>query len=442
MARGQLISSGISEDLEFSIVSTESLKRKTVRVLFTDAPKAVSPNESDDGLNPSNWLIVPRSDLIPSDEIKAYTTVVVVGVSIVEDDPLSLDVLVDEDFTFGMTYKITMSSAVVRANDIGGWTLPAVLTSDFLSFDPACRNKPMPSVFDWFGSAVRKCDVSGDTERFAAVIQDMFEQMKFLSDCMVELFDPLVCPEDFLDARLEALGNPFDLFTSEMNLDEKRLIALNLVSLYRLKGTEAGILAGLEQMLGLQNVGVIALNLRGWRLASPTGETIDRVYRLGERRWESSASHPLPPHFQGPLNPEFTPNEVTVGNSFLGAHTPSYIHSGLSSSSYPGRKKQTRMIRLGTRWNLSEIATKRPPEKPDDAASGYVPTEEKGRKEIYSYRIVIDQILSAVQIARVRFVCEYMQPASMHLQAIVTAADKPNSNRLGSARLNNDFRLR
>ena len=92
------------------------------------------------------------------------------------------------------------------------------------------------------------------------------EQMKSLIDCFPEQFDPLYCREDFLDSRLRSLGNPFSLFTSEMSLIEKRRVALQLIDIYRLKGTTAGIKSACEKILGVSPIEVMSWNENTWRI--------------------------------------------------------------------------------------------------------------------------------------------------------------------------------
>lgn len=433
MARGNYISAGISPDTTFEVVSAISLERRKVRVTFSDAPKAVFAGGYDDALNPSNWTITPRPDLAASGVNPSYTTLVVKKILVVSGDSLSVDVCFDDDFSFEYPYQITASPNIVQLENIGGWTpeTEGNKLAIFLPFDPGCRQKPVADVFSWFGRAARKYDYTQDMERFVSLLQDLLEQMKFLMDCFPEQFDPLYCREDFLDSRMRSLGNPFELVTSEMSLVEKRRVALQLISIYRLKGTIPGIQSALEKILGVAGVSVLSWNENTARIEEthlqleipfdgvlPNG-TVNTPF-LGGGLFVPVGGPPGYP--TDPIDPTRPENFQYTGTTFLGG-APEYPQAYLAGDD---PLDDTKHVAHFGQWNLAgdnhipyllnpaDMYVVYPNVQSDD---GFGVVKEKDRFGLYAYRIVLPTGFSpsALELQRILTIAKYMQPSNMHL---------------------------
>lgn len=402
----------------FEIASVRSDSRKTVTVTFTDKPKAEDRTAARDALNTSNWNIAPITPNIGEIEyLKAWVTVNIQSISPVKDDPYSIDITVDVDFTFGITYQISMVGAGLdRADNPAQWLFQQWTAQQFLGFDPACRATPMPNVFDWFGRGARALDTEQDGERFAAIVQDMFEQIKSLIDCFAELIDPLYCPPEVLDSRMESLGNPFFDLIKDMTVTERRRVALQLIPIYRAKGTHGGIKLAIQQILGLNDIYVEFFQDNTWRLGTAFyPDTTGVAFKLGGGVYvpdgSMGASYPT-----DPLDPHYIPNEDYIGNSKLGPGVPQYTQSILGNTITS--QEYVRISRLDGQWNLSDPSEPRLGRIPDADVDESTIVQEQRRRGIYSFRIVSATALTALQRSRIIILAKYMKPAHTHLLEI------------------------
>lgn len=446
MAIGEILSSGIlpeTEEITFLLVNAVSFERKKVRVYFSDAPKAIYEKGADDALNPANWQVLPVVGSIPEGGNLSYTTLEVSKARIVPNEPLAVDVFVDDDFSFDLLYEVIVSASVVSASNIGGWSIAGNRSAQFTPYDPACRQKPVARVFPWFGKAAKKYDVQGDTEKFVSLLQDLLEQVKVLIDCFPEQFDPLYCQEDFLDSRMRSLGNPFEFITSEMTVVEKRRVALQLIAIYRLKGTTPGIKFALQNILGVQGVEVLSWNENTWRIGEtfvqlgipfdgvlPNG-TVNEPF-LGGGLFVPSGGSPGYP--TTPIDPNDPENYQYTGTMFLGGspiYNQAYLGSGLAFD-------DTKRVAVIGKWNLEDGPNAPyiglPPNPPYalNPALQYVAnptaendgdigvTVENDRRGLHAYRIALPSGFapSILELRRITAICKYMQPANMHLIGI------------------------
>lgn len=458
MARGESLQGGISPESGFDIVRAVSFERRKVRVYFSNQPKAVFDRGADDALNPASWAITPRQDLpLLGSKNPAYTTVEVTKASTVVGEPLAIDVHVDDDFSFDVQYQVSISASVVSADNIGGWTSTGELTAVFEPYDPPCRQKPVVRIFDWFGNAAKKYDFSGDTGLFMSILQDIFEQVKSLIDCFPEQYDPLYCHEDFLDSRMRSLGNPFEFFTSEMTVKEKRRVALQLIDIYRLKGTREGIKTAVQNILGITDVEVISFNEMAWRIGEsheqlaipfdgqlPEGEV--NTPFLGGGLYVPTGGPPGYP--TSPIDPYRPENFQHTGTTFLGGG-PVYNQAVLGGGDLTDDTKN--VARVG-RWNLAGPGDVQYPLDPAEVYrndptltqdSDYGVTEEPGRRGLYSYYIALPVGFEPTTLERQRIetIAKYMQPSQMHLTEIKAGSSEYNPMVLGTSLLGIDWFL-
>lgn len=454
MSRGQYVPSGISPEVSFGISKINSYDRRTVRVTFTEQPKAQSKNASDDALNPSNWTITPLPNTIDPELGPTYTTLEVKEIKVVRDDIYSLDVIVDDDFSFDLNYQIILSDSVISVENLGGWMVEeGTKEGDFSPYDPGCRKKPVKRVFAWFGRAAKRFDFQGHAEKTIGILQDLFEQVKFLIDCFPDQFDPLYCREDFLDSRLYSLGNPFETFTSEMTLIEKRRVALQLIDIYRLKGTKSGIQTAIEQILGISPIKILSANENTWRLGEthknlgiPDPADPDDEPFLGGGIFAPENPDPYPDEL---LDPECPDNFPYTGTCFLGPG-PEYNQAWLGDEDSPG-EDTAHFAKIG-QWQLAgngNVPYYRDPAQSflnlDESATeedvGVV--QEEGRRGLYNYLIVLPSNVSPSEdeLKRIESIAKYMQPSHLHLAKIKVAPEAYEPIVLGISQLGVDFIL-
>lgn len=379
----------------FEVIGADAHKRRAMRVTFSDAVLAHSPTGPADARNPSLWSVVP---VPPSgDDIIAYTAVEVVRVDRVPGHPASVDVIVDDDLTFGVDYTIIADRAI---QSVMGWPIDGTDSATALAYDPPCRSKPVPSIYDWFGQGLKQLDDLRDHERMAAIMQDWMEQHKALIDCMSELFDPLFCPESWLDHWLASLGSPFEAITSEMTAIEKRRLLLILNLIYQRKGTAYGIQFAIEQLLGISPVYVTAYNT-------------DECWVLDESELGGDPYDPFHPgtYPTTPVDPDYPPHNEYTGSCALSSGDIEYFHAVLGPDD-----GSTQFAQLDGGWHLGDEADGFYLADPSEAPDGYTaPTPELNRRGLYLYQVAVTQALTLKQQAQVRAVAQYMQPAHYHL---------------------------
>lgn len=91
-------------------------------------------------------------------------------------------------------------------------------------------------------------DESGDLAKFLSIFQTALDETTAEVDRFVQTFDPDIAPEEFVDAMLLDLGNPFEV---ELSLNDKRKLIRALIDIYREKGTAAGIENAIRFLTGV-----------------------------------------------------------------------------------------------------------------------------------------------------------------------------------------------
>jgi len=112
----------------------------------------------------------------------------------------------------------------------------------------------------------REEDATEDLLKFITCLQEIVDLLLFDADRWVDILDPDVAGEPFLDAMLADLGNPFEFDLSE--IDKRRLISV-LVAMYKQKGTVPGIINTIRFFLGF-DVTVVPFNTTSWILGEDT----------------------------------------------------------------------------------------------------------------------------------------------------------------------------
>lgn len=245
------------EDLTAPVLSSIKARDKDVlRFTFDEQVVQTSATAGDSALNPANYSF---DRLTAADDPSINTpSVPITAVSVEAVTTNVVDVFLDTEMTPGWTYTGT----VTGVEDLFGNVIqPPLNARDFVGFQPAV---PEDRSFDAWRMIPQKNrdEDPGDLRRFINVLNELCGLQLCLVDSFTNIFDPDLAPEEFLDAILADLGNPF-----EFDLDEtqKRKLIRVLVPIYRQKGTTVGIVNVIRFFLGIE-VEVLAFAGEGWDL--------------------------------------------------------------------------------------------------------------------------------------------------------------------------------
>lgn len=246
---------------------------------------------------------------------------------------LSLDI----DMTPLATYSLTCTGiADLLGNDVVG------ATKAFTGYQP-----PVPPTreFDLYSMLLehdRRRDESKDLLRFVGCLQEVTDLLLSKIDRFAsKVLDVDTATETELDRILRDLGNPFGF---DLTATEKRKLARLLVGIYRLKGTDPGIINAIRFFLGIE-VTITTPWTSGWILGVSTvgvstvlasGLTYDKysyyivspVYLTEEQRSRVTAiakyMQRAPCHLRGivePSAPPAVPDHWQVGLSRIGVNS-------------------------------------------------------------------------------------------------------------------------
>ncbi len=208
------------------LVGAEARALRRVRVTFDEAVFQIDEDDGNDALNPSNWTLTRWGDYL--------TPLVSVEVTSVEHVASNiLDLITDIPLTPRGTYHATAANITDLFDNV-----VEDLSAEFTGWAP-----PVPAgrSFDLFKKLPlvnRAEDDTGDLFRFIACLQEVVDLQLFDIDSFLDILDPDLADEQYVDAMLEDLGNPFDF---DLSLIDKRRLVQVLVPIYRLKGTAVGV---------------------------------------------------------------------------------------------------------------------------------------------------------------------------------------------------------
>ena len=221
------------------LVSAEALGLQLIRVTFDEPVVQADAAATGDALNPANYalarLTAPSVDVI----VTSVETVT----------PTVLDLTTDIPLSPGRRYRLTSSGV---EDLIGNAVAPPFDHVEFVAYSP-----PRPAdrefvLIDLLAQVNRDEDVTEDLAKFTACLQEVTDLVLYDIDRWADsLLDPDTAEEQYLDAMLADLGNPFPFVASSSAVDKRRLIRV-LVDIYRLKGTEKGVVDTVRFFLGLE----------------------------------------------------------------------------------------------------------------------------------------------------------------------------------------------
>jgi phage tail-like protein len=165
----------------------------------------------------------------------------------VRAEELRLVVELDTDMTPGAEHEVIVTGLV---DQVGNPVSPPHERARFMGFvppRPAARRFDLMSMLPRY---LRRADVTGDLQRFIAVLQEVADLVLGDVDRWTEILDLERAPEAFLDVMLADLGNPFEL---ELDVLRKRRLVARLVDMYRKKGTAAGVEDAIRFFVGVDS---------------------------------------------------------------------------------------------------------------------------------------------------------------------------------------------
>jgi len=241
------------------IYDVQGRSETVLRVTFTEPVKMVLPADSDDALNPANYIIERLS--------RPAVSVNVISVNVY--DTYTVDLTTDIELTFGAPYLLMVSNVVDLEDNA---FLPPNNAFMFNAFAPAFPKGRRFRLFEMLPEINRREDANQDLEVFVGIFQEITNLLLSLVDRWSDIIDLDLAGEGFLDAMLVDLGNPFSEFDLT-TIDKRRLLRV-LVSMYKLKGTPIGIVDVVRFFLGIEITIEIFNGFDAWELtdagADPT----------------------------------------------------------------------------------------------------------------------------------------------------------------------------
>jgi phage tail-like protein len=221
------------EDLTPPLVtSAEARGLNTVRVTFDEAM-------GSSALTAANYTFARQE--APSVDVVAESVTAVSG--------STFDVLTDIDLSPGRTYVVT----VANAEDVWGNAVSAPFdNATFTAFEPPEPENREFVLYELLPQMNRNEDVTQDLSKFVACLQEVTDLLLWDIDRWPEtLIDPDTADEQYVDAMLADLGNPF-AFAESLSLVDKRRLLRVLVDIYLQKGTCIGIQNVIRFFLGIE----------------------------------------------------------------------------------------------------------------------------------------------------------------------------------------------
>lgn len=229
----------VIEDLTAPIVTEAAARELTVvRVTFDEAVLQVSAANSDDSLNPSNYTFARQE--APSVSVVAES-VVAVSASIV-------DVTTDIPLSPAKLYKLTVANVADLKGNAVAAPFDFVVFTSFEPVEPADRSFVL---YEMLPLVNRQEDISEDLSKFVSCLQEVTDLLLADIDGFPDITDPDTAAEQYVDAMLFDLGNPFNFVASLSLVDKRRLIRV-LLDIYKQKGTCIGIQNVIRFFLGVE----------------------------------------------------------------------------------------------------------------------------------------------------------------------------------------------
>jgi phage tail-like protein len=230
------------------LLEAMAISQKIVRLLFDEPVKLIDTVSTDSALNPLNYQFI-RTELFSVDieavEVTAFTTT-------------SVDVEVDIEMTPGLVYNVVVSNIEDLRNNVILAPYNTAAFSGFLTNVPIERNFELWRMLP----RINRDSDNGDLFKFISCLQEVTNLLLSDIDYWVNILDPDIASEIFIDAMLQDLGNPFEF---DLELIDKRKLVKLLVEIYKQKGTGIGIINVIRFFLDIE-VEINSFSGEGWDL--------------------------------------------------------------------------------------------------------------------------------------------------------------------------------
>lgn len=374
------------------LTTAQGRELRRVRVTFNEAVKQVAAANSDDALNPANYTLARQTTPAVQVVVESVETVAATQV----------DLLADIDLTPGATYQLTVANV---EDPVGNAIAAPDHVVTFAAFTPPQPNGRRWSLWQMIPALNREEDATGDLANFVSCFQEVADLLIYDVDRWTDILDPDYAPENFLDAILASLGNPFAL--AEV---DKRRLANVLVDIYREKGTDEGIIDSVRFFLGLEVTIVCPFRDEWWILGirgtlggeDPTGRvvTVDAVTDVF-----TLAAH----GFSDGDEVSFTTTGALPGG--LALLTIYYVRDATAATF------KVSATEGGSAVDITDAGAGVHSVHCEVPGVGIVGSHLERERFVYEIHSAV--ALTAIQRTQITTLAEYMQPANMHLTSIV-----------------------
>jgi len=233
-------------------IQTAAMQNKrTLRVEFTDDLQL--DTTATGALNPDNYTIVNVS--APAAPLGVSSVVVVPSSTTAVDVTFDADASIGADYTLYAKDLVDTSGNVISVSGshfpFTGYVPPRPAGRRFELLDfVSAENLRQDATIEQGGDPQNPG--TGDLRKFISILQDVADIMLCSIDEWTKIIDIDLAPEPFLDAILQDLGNPFASCISDLTENDKRRLARVLISIYKQKGTEAGVINAIRFFLGIE----------------------------------------------------------------------------------------------------------------------------------------------------------------------------------------------
>lgn len=254
----RVVSGDLDDEWSFTVVDLTAPQLEdalatgiqTVRVTFNEPVKAsgVGPESA---LRPENWTLTALATYAVSARV----------VSVTQVDDAVFDLTTDIPLSFGQSYQVTAAATIAdaRGNTMAGAPNDRV---SFAAFNPSVPAGRRFQLWDFIPDVNKEQDSTRDLRKFINILQEVVNLVLHDIDRFANILDPDLADEQYIDAMLADLGNPFEI---DFSLADKRRLLGVLVEIYRLKGTKPGIESVIQFLMG-KTVTVEPLRGTAWEL--------------------------------------------------------------------------------------------------------------------------------------------------------------------------------
>lgn len=221
---------------EPQLTSAQARDDRTIRLSFNES--MLMDSSAAGALNPASYAVTIESSPAYVPEVEAVQQVTTQVVDITLDDAL----------TYGATYRVTAGAAI--EDDDGNPIDSAVSSVTFEAWSPTWPDGRRFQVWEWWPPLNRHEDEGRELRRLSLILQDWLDQLLYGVDSWIDILDPDLADERYVDAMLLDLGNPFSF--RALTLVQKRELAQLLVPIYKKKGTAQGLIDAVLLFTGVQ----------------------------------------------------------------------------------------------------------------------------------------------------------------------------------------------